>query len=104
MNDVENFEVEICENQSWGLHQCNSKSIPAIFKMNVDNKRLAITKELLSTEEPIYYYFYSLTLKGRLKYYVAVFLLTLYVVIRQKKSEVQWHNIWQVLPFTLYVA
>ena len=64
MNDEENFEVKICENQSWGLHQCTSKSIGAIFKMNVDNKRLAITKELLSTDDPIYYYSYSISLKG----------------------------------------
>ena len=68
INEDEMYQVKICENQAWGLHQCSSKAIPAVFKAVKNRNGLAITKELLSTDEPIYYYSYSLTLTGKCHY------------------------------------
>ena len=62
--DDEEYLVEVCELQAWGLHQCSSKTIPAVFRTVRNREGLTISKELLSTEEPIYYYSYSLTLEG----------------------------------------
>jgi hypothetical protein len=40
--------------------------VAAVFKIAPKRDGLTVVKELLSTEEPIYYYSYSLTLKGNL--------------------------------------
>ena len=83
--------MEVCEQQAWGLHQCSSKTIPAVFRTVRNREGLTISKELLSTEEPIYYYSYSLTLEGNFATATSTNLFVLKWAQQEQVRVQTWH-------------